>query len=179
MGPFHSSLDPFSLKFTCPVTFGFSDIIISLDDKYLYFSCWLHGDVWQYDISDPENPKVTGQVNFKENGSSAEWKGPMEPVVHKGKILYGAPQMLQLSLDGKRLYVSSSLYSPWDKQIYPKMTEEGGWVVKLDVDTVNGGMKLDPDFLVDFGAEPDGPTLPHEMRYPGGDCSSDIWLAKE
>lgn len=32
--------------------------------------------------------------------------------------------MLQLSLDGKRLYVSSSLYSPWDKQVYPKMAEE-------------------------------------------------------
>lgn len=41
---------------------------------------------------------------------------------------------------------------------------QGGWLVKLDVDTVNGGMKLDPDFLVDFGAEPDGPALPHEMR---------------
>jgi len=27
--------------------------------------------------------------------------------------------MIQLSLDGKRLYVSSSLYSGWDKQFYP------------------------------------------------------------
>lgn len=39
-----------------------SDILLSLDDKYLYFSCWLHGDVRQYDVSDPANPKLTGQV---------------------------------------------------------------------------------------------------------------------
>ena len=32
------------------------------------------------------------------------------------------------------------------------------------------------DFFVDFGAEPDGPVLAHEVRYPGGDCSSDIWV---
>jgi selenium-binding protein 1 len=37
-------------------------------------------------------------------------------------------------------------------------------------------MKLNTDFLVDFGKEPRGPALCHEIRYPGGDCSSDIWL---
>lgn len=41
-----------------------SDILLSLDDKYLYFSCWLHGDVRQYDISDPAHPKLTGQVHL-------------------------------------------------------------------------------------------------------------------
>uniref|UniRef100_T1H1P9 Uncharacterized protein n=1 Tax=Megaselia scalaris TaxID=36166 RepID=T1H1P9_MEGSC len=40
-------------------------------------------------------------------------------------------------------------------------------------------MKLNENFLVDFGKEPHGPTLPHEMRYPGGDCTSDIWLVNE
>lgn len=29
--------------------------------------------------------------------------------------------MLQLSLDGRRLYVTTSLYSGWDKQFYPDM----------------------------------------------------------
>jgi methanethiol oxidase len=86
---------------------------------------------------------------------------------------------LQLSLDGKRLYVSSSLFSSWDKQFYPKMVETGGWIVQLDIDTERGGMSLNKNFLVDFGKEPYGPTLPHEMRYPGGDCTSDIWLADE
>ena len=36
-------------------------------------------------------------------------------------MIEGAPQMLQLSLDGKRLYVTTSLFSPWDKQFYPDM----------------------------------------------------------
>ena len=48
----------------------------------------------------------------------------------------------------------------------------------IDIDVKNGGMKLNKDFFVDFGKEPYGPALPHEMRYPGGDCTSDIWLAK-
>lgn len=37
-----------------------TDILVSLDDKYLYFSNWLHGDVRQYDITDRSNPKLTG-----------------------------------------------------------------------------------------------------------------------
>ena len=42
----------------------------------------------------------------------------------KGKRIYGAPQMLQLSLDGTRLYVTTSLFGPWDKQFYPDMVEK-------------------------------------------------------
>ncbi|XP_077048070.1 methanethiol oxidase isoform X3 [Agelaius phoeniceus] len=38
-----------------------TDILISLDDRFLYFSNWLHGDVRQYDISDPKNPRLVGQ----------------------------------------------------------------------------------------------------------------------
>ena len=34
-----------------------TDILVSMDDKYLYFSNWLHGDLRQYDITDPSNPK--------------------------------------------------------------------------------------------------------------------------
>ena len=36
-----------------------------------------------------------------------------------GRELNGGPQMLQLSLDGRRLYVSNSLLSTWDNQFYP------------------------------------------------------------
>ena len=49
-------------------------------------------------------------------------------------------------------------------------------MVRVDVDTECGGMTRNPRFLVDFGPEPNGPSLCHEMRYPGGDCTSDIWL---
>lgn len=93
-----------------------------------------------------------------------ELKTQPDPVYIKGKRLHGAPQMLQLSLDGKRLYVSSSLFSPWDRQFYPDTITSGSFMVKLDVDVENGGMKLDEDFLVDFGALPEGPMLAHEMR---------------
>jgi selenium-binding protein 1 len=39
-----------------------TDIIISMDDKYLYFSNWVHGDIRQYDITDPSKPQLTGQI---------------------------------------------------------------------------------------------------------------------
>ena len=157
-----------------------------------------------------------------------------------GKRIEGAPQMLQLSLDGKRLYVTTSLFSPWDKQFYPEMcnkvamvtmiiilTEvttitipatipattaatcpQGSMMFIIDCDTVHGGMQLNNEFCVDFGEEPDGPSLAHEVpqpntniihqsqpkpvcygrrkeancwlgqvRYPGGDCTSDIYVA--
>jgi selenium-binding protein 1 len=55
-------------------------------------------------------------------------------------------------------------------------SREGSMMLQIDVDTVNGGLKLNPNFLVDFGKEPLGPALAHELRYPGGDCSSDIWI---
>ena len=40
-----------------------TDIILSLDDRFCYFSNWLHGDIRQYDISDRANPKLVGQVH--------------------------------------------------------------------------------------------------------------------
>lgn len=56
------------------------------------------------------------------------------------------------------------------------LLREGSVMMQIDVDTDKGGLKLNENFLVDFGAEPDGPALAHELRYPGGDCTSDIWL---
>ena len=41
-----------------------TDILISLDDRYMYFSNWLHGDIRQYDITDRANPKLVGQVSL-------------------------------------------------------------------------------------------------------------------
>ncbi|XP_057324326.1 methanethiol oxidase [Microplitis mediator] len=162
-----------------------TDILLSLDDKYLYFTNWLHGDVRQYDITDRKKPRLVGQVFL--GGSilsdskvrvieDKELSSQPEPVIVKGRRLYGAPQMLQLSLDGRRLYVTTSLLKPWDREFYPEQVKHGSTMVKLDIDVDNGGMKLDPNFLVDFGADKDDILLAHEMRYPGGDCTSDIWL---
>ena len=41
-----------------------TDIDLSVDDKYLYVSCWGTGDLQQYDVSDPFKPKLTGKVRI-------------------------------------------------------------------------------------------------------------------
>nr|CAD7439966.1 unnamed protein product [Timema bartmani] len=172
-----------------PTLKGFtSDILLSLDDKFLYMSNWFHGDIRQYDITDRRHPKLVGQLFLGglilKGGSikvlhDEELKEQPEPVFVKGRRLNASPQMLQLSLDGKRLYVTSSMFSPWDKEFFPDVKQLGSWLLKIDVNTDEGGLTLDNNFLVDFGAEPEGPALAHEMRYPGGDCTSDIWLVKD
>ncbi|MFZ5831694.1 MAG: selenium-binding family protein [Planctomycetota bacterium] len=151
-----------------PVPGLITDLLISMDDRWLYFSNWLHGDVRQYDISDPLHPKLAGRL----------WLGG---VLGKGrkvgdKSFAGGPQMLQLSLDGKRLYVTNSLYSSWDNQFYPEMAEQGSDLVQVDCDTERGGLALNERLHVDFGKEPSGPARAHEMRFPDGDCTSDIWI---
>jgi selenium-binding protein 1 len=155
-------------SFPVPMPGLITDILISMDDKYLYFSNWLHGDLRQYDISNPSKPVLTGRV----------WIGGLlgkAPEVN-GRSVDGAPQMIQLSLDGKRLFVTTSLFSTWDNQFYPNMKDNGGMMLIVDCDVENGGMQIREDFQIDFGKEPNGPARAHETRYPGGDCSSDIWV---
>jgi selenium-binding protein 1 len=41
-----------------------TDIDLSLDDKYLYVACWGLGEMHQYDVSDPMNPKLAGKVEI-------------------------------------------------------------------------------------------------------------------
>lgn len=144
-----------------PVPGLITDLLISMDDRFLYFSNWLHGDIRQYDVTDPAHPKLTGQV----------WCGGVlsprpEGSGHREAKLDGGPQMLQLSMDGRRLYVTNSLYSTWDNQFYPGMRS---WMLKVDCHP-EGGMTLDPDFYVDFGS-----ARGHEMRLPGGDVTTEIF----
>ncbi|XP_069506410.1 methanethiol oxidase-like isoform X2 [Ambystoma mexicanum] len=161
-----------------------TSMVISLDDRYLYLSNWLHGDVRQYDITNTSEPKLVGQVWI---GGCILKGGPVtlldvqelmsqpEALVLKGKRIQGGPQMIQLSLDGKRVYVTTSLFSAWDKQFYPHLIQEGAAMVQIDADTEKGGLTINQDFLVDFGKEPAGPALAHEIRLAGGDSTSEIW----
>ncbi len=140
-----------------PVPGLITDLVVSMDDRFLYFSDWLHGDLRQYDISDPSKPRLTGQV----------WLGGLlNPAYLGDRKLEGGPQMLQLSMDGRRLYVTNSLYSSWDNQFYPNLRS---WLLKLDCDP-GGGMRLDEGFYVDFGA-----ARAHEIHLPGGDCTTEIF----
>eukprot|EP00775_Hariotina_reticulata_P012725 gene12725-12855_t len=166
-----------------------TDILISLNDQYLFFSNWLRGDLCMYDISNPAEPKFADRVWL---GGSIVAGGPVtvsketlatlhlteqpEAPVIRGVKVQGGPQMLQLSLDGRRIYITNSLLSPWDQQFYPELVNKGSQMLQIDVDLEAGKLSINPNFIVDFGAEPEGPVLAHECRYPGGDCSSDIWL---
>lgn len=151
-----------------PVPGLITDLVLSLDDRWLYFSNWLHGDIRQYDVSDPAHPKLTAQA----------WLGGVIGKGEKvgGRKLPGGPQMLQLSLDGKRLYVTNSLFSSWDDQFYPDIAKAGGsYLLQLDCNTDTGGLSVNEKFFVDFGNDSAGPSRAHEIRFPGGDSTSDIW----
>ncbi|HEX5621881.1 MAG TPA: selenium-binding protein SBP56-related protein, partial [Solirubrobacteraceae bacterium] len=140
-----------------PVPSVISDLVVSMDDRFLYFSNWLHGDLRQYDITDPSHPRLTGQLQLG---------GVLGRPSDTGTELNGGPQMLQLSLDGRRLYVTNSLYSTWDNQFYPGLRS---WLLRVNCDP-DGGMQLDPDFFLDMQ-----PARAHEVRLQGGDCTTEIF----
>jgi selenium-binding protein 1 len=137
-----------------------SDINLSLDDRFLYVSCWGTGEFQQYDVSDPFNPRLTGSVRI--GGIVGKAPHPARP----GRPLNGGPQMVEVSRDGRRAYFTNSLYSPWDAQFYPAGI--ASWMVKLDVGP-NGGMAFDPKFFLE--TEPG--MRAHQVRLQGGDASSD------
>ena len=117
-----------------------TDLVLSMDDKDLFFSNWLHGDLRHYDVSDSQNPTLKSQV----------WMGGLlgrdqgHPLAEGP--LNGGPQMLQCSLDGNRVYATNSLFSTWDNQFYPEIR---GWLVKLDRQD-DGSFAPDERFFVDF-----------------------------
>ncbi len=145
-----------------PVPGLISDLVVSMDDRFLYFSNWLHGDLRQYDVTDPTNPRLTGQVQLG---------GVLGRLSDTRRELDSGPQMLQLSLDGRRLYVTNSLYSTWDNQFYPGLRS---WLLRINC-SPDGGMEIDPDFFVDLHDRPDGPARAHEVRLQGGDCTTEIF----
>jgi selenium-binding protein 1 len=136
-----------------------TDINLSLDDRFLYVSCWGTGEFQQYDVTDPFNPRLTGSVHLG---------GMVRHAGHPRKDnMNGGPQMVEISRDGRRVYVTNGLYTSWDNQFYPEGIQ--GWAVKLDV-PAEGGMRVDPDFFLDFGDQ-----RPHQIRLQGGDASSDSY----
>ena len=74
-----------------PLLQGFSavpplvtDINLSVDDRFLYVSCWGTGELRQYDVSDPFNPVLAGSVRLggivrrdgapARAGEAAQWR---------------------------------------------------------------------------------------------------------
>jgi selenium-binding protein 1 len=137
-----------------------TDINLSLDDRYLYVSCFGTGELRQYDVSDPFNPVLTSTVQL--GGITRRKSHPKNP----GVPLNGAPQMVEISRDGKRVYVTNSLYRTWDDQFYPEGIR--GWMAKLD--TNGSGMKLDPNLFMTLDK-----FRPHQVHLQHGDASSDSY----
>jgi selenium-binding protein 1 len=142
-----------------------SDIDLSVDDRWLYVSCWGTGELKQYDVSDPHHPRETGSVRI--GGIASERPHPSAP--EEG--LRGGPQMVEISRDGKRVYFTNSLYASWDDIFYPDGV--GAWIAKLDADTNRGGMTLDERFFPN-GDDFRGLRV-HQTRLQGGDASSDSY----
>lgn len=138
-----------------------TDINLSLDDRFLYVSCWGTGEFLQYDVSDPLHPIKTGSVHL--GGIVRRAPQPANPKT----VLNGGPQMVELSRDGRRVYFTNSLYSPWDAQFYPDGVRS--WMVKLDAKP-EGGLEIDPKFFLEFQD-----LRGHQVRLEGGDASSDSY----
>ena len=138
-----------------------TDINLSLDDRFLYVACWGTGEMRQYDVSDPFNPKLAGSIHL--GGIVRRAPHPSSPSVK----LNGGPQMVEVSRDGRRVYFTNSLYRAWDDQFYPEGIRS--WMAKVDAAPA-GGLTIDPKFLVSFGE-----MRGHQVRLEGGDSSSDSY----
>jgi len=142
-----------------------SDIDLSVDDRWLYVASWGTGELKQYDVSDPFNPRETGSVRL--GGIVGRRPHPAAPDQRLG----GGPQMVELSRDGQRVYVTNSLYAVWDDIFYPDGV--GAWMAKLDADQDRGGITPDARFFPN-GGDFRGLRV-HQTRLQGGDASSDSY----
>jgi methanethiol oxidase len=141
-----------------------TDIDLSVDDRFLYVSCWATGEIKQFDVTDPAHPKESGSVRL--GGIVRRASHPSVPDL----ALSGGPQMVEVSRDGRRVYFTNSLYGAWDDQFYPDGV--GAWMAKLDA-APDGGITIDEAFFP-HGDEFRGRRV-HQIRLQGGDASSDSY----
>jgi methanethiol oxidase len=143
-----------------------SDLDLSVDDRWLYVSCWGTGELKQYDVSDVFHPREAGSVRL--GGIVRRQPHPAAP----DRPLGGGPQMVEVSRDGRRVYVTNSLYGVWDDIFYPDGV--GAWAAKLDADP-GGGLATDQRFFP-HGEDFRGLRV-HQTRLQGGDASSDSYCS--
>jgi selenium-binding protein 1 len=107
-----------------------ADMRISYDNRFLFVSLFGGGAVHQYDISNPAKPTLVSTVSMPQ------------------------AQMMKLTPDNQRLYISNSLLSNLDGKV--------PYRVRL-INIGPAGMSLDPKFDVDFEHFPTGAARPHDM----------------
>jgi selenium-binding protein 1 len=108
-----------------------ADLRQSPDDRFLYVSCFGSDEIQQWDVSNLKRPKLASTLR---------------PGVQ--------PNMMHVTGDGKRMYITNSLLSTLDRS-------DRFWVKLAHVGP--DGMRLDPDFFVDLTKLRTGPARGHDM----------------
>lgn len=108
-----------------------ADLRQSPDDRFLYVSCFGSNEIQQWDVRDLKKPKLTSTI---------------APGVQ--------PNMMHVTGDGKRMYITNSLLSTLDRS--PKF-----WVRLAHIGP--DGMKVDPFFHIDLTKLPKGAQRGHDM----------------
>jgi methanethiol oxidase len=108
-----------------------ADLRQSPDDKYLFVSCFASDEIQQWDVSDLKNPRLH---NTLKPGTQ--------------------PNMMHVTGDGKRMYITNSLLSTMDRP-------SDFWVKLAHIEP--SGMKLDDGFMVDLNKFPTGAARGHDM----------------
>lgn len=108
-----------------------ADLRQSPDDKYLFVSNFGGDAIQQFDVSNPDKPKLFSTATI---GTQ--------------------PNMMHVSGDGKRMYVSNSLLSTLDR-------DDVFWVRLIQI--TPEGLKIEKSFDVDLNHFPTGPARGHDM----------------
>jgi len=108
-----------------------ADLRQSPDDRFLYVSCFFSNEIQQWDVSDLKKPRLTSTL---------------APGVQ--------PNMMHVTGDGKRMYITNSLLSTLD--------HAGTFWVRL-AHIGPDGMKMDPFFNISLNKLPKGPARGHDM----------------
>lgn len=108
-----------------------ADLRQSPDGRSLFVSCFGGSEIEQWDVSNPDKPKL---------------KSKASPCIQ--------PNMMHVTGDGKRMYVSNSLLSTMDRS--------DDFQVRL-IRIGPEGMTVDPKFRVDLTKLPTGPARGHDM----------------
>jgi selenium-binding protein 1 len=124
------------------------DIVLAEDNRVLYVTNWFANTVQEFDISDPYTPVLIDEV----------W------VPH--------PNMLRVSVDGKRVYVSNELVTTWDNDPNlgePRNDHYGIWLFHRQNNGILVSETADSSAWVDFSnvrmKNSRGPAGPHQMFF--------------
>jgi selenium-binding protein 1 len=108
-----------------------ADLRQSPDDRFLFVSCFGADFIQQWDVSDLDHPRLFSTA-----------------------AIGNQPNMMHLTSDGRRMYVTNSLLSTMDR-------DDRFWIRLIRIDET--GMRIDSKFNVDLNRFPTGPARGHDM----------------